>query len=176
MKNYTIIPNEIFEASQLSARAKFLYCILLKFCGKGDSCYPGQTRLATIMGYKDARYIRTIVKELKKSGLISVKRTGYGKTNRYKVSKDLYGNNSSYMKKGKGNESTPHIGSAVPLRNGISVPPNITQEKGKDKNREKSLKALDRCRAELTRKGILATKPPTISENHLLKKKGVASI
>lgn len=158
MKNYTKIPNEIFEDSQLSSRARFLFCVLLKFCGKNDSCFPGQKKLAKILGCSD-RYIRTIINELASAKLINIKRVGFNKSNTYKVSKDLYRNNSSDMLNQKdGNNFSSHLGSAVPLSIGISIPDNSTYIKEKDKNNEKSLRALEKCRVELIKKGVISPK------------------
>jgi len=153
MKNYTKIPNEIFAESQLSIRARFLYCTLLKYCGKNDSCFPGQATLAKVMGFSD-RYVRRIIDELIRAKLVVVKRSGFNKSNTYKVSKDLYRNNGSGPSGTERNYRSSHIGSAVPLHAGADIPTKSTYIKEKDKNYKNSLKAMEKCKQELLRKGF----------------------
>lgn len=147
MKNYTKIPNEILEKSQLSIPARLLFCILLKHCGNKDTCFPGQIRLAYSLGYSE-RHIRNLISELVEAKMVVVKRLGFNKSNTYKVSRDLYRNSGS-----------SHLGSAVPLTNGDTVPNNSTHIKEKDKNYFKNRAKLEKMRRELIKNNtILSSK------------------
>lgn len=139
MKNFTAIPNEIFEESQLSVPARYLLCVLLKYCGQNEWCYPSQKTLGTKLGYS-ARYIRTLLTELILSGLIVKKRTGFNETNTYRVAKD-------FMVERK--QSSFHLGSRNPFNQGAVLPPKNTYIKAKVK------KNMEIMRDKLTKKGIL---------------------
>jgi hypothetical protein len=123
MKNFSIIPNEIFEPNQLSGPAKLLYCVLLKYCGKDDWCFPGQLRLSANLGVS-VRYLRDLSNELIIAGLVYKTRRGYNQSNSYKVSKHL-----QIHKAG----SAYQVSSIVPLHNGSLVPTKSTYIKGKGK-------------------------------------------
>jgi len=125
MKNYTLIHNEIFEESQLSISAKYLYCVLLKACGQKEWCFPSQKTLGMILG-RSEKQIRFYLKELELAGIIFKKRTGFNKTNTYKVSKDLLIEEDEL-------KITHHIGSRFPIHTDQGFPPNNTYIKVKDK-------------------------------------------
>lgn len=141
MKNFTVIRNEILEESQLTVPARYLLCVLLRHSGQKEWCYPSQKTLGKNLGYTP-RYIRKLLKELEKYGLVVRKRKGFNKSNNYKVAKE-------YMFDRK--QSSPHIGSKFPLNQGITLPPNNTYIKGKDK------KSIQTMREALESKGILRT-------------------
>jgi len=142
MKGYTKIPNQIFTASQLSINARFLYCILLKYCGKDDYCYPSQKTLAIDIVLSE-RHVRNILKELIIAGLIVSIRRGWNRSNTYKVSKFLkterYGGSCL-------------IGSQIPLHQGKRLPPKSTYIKAKGKT---SIKGLNQVKDVLLKKGLL---------------------
>lgn len=142
MLGYTIVRNEIFESSQLSIPSRYLYCLLLKFCGARDWCFPGQTLLATILGCTE-RHIRTLLDELIVAGLIIKTRSGWNRPNTYKVTKDL-----KLDRKG----TSYHLGSELPLHRDSAIPPNNTYVKGKD---NKNLKGLESMRLILIKKNLL---------------------
>lgn len=121
MKNYTKIPNEMLNQSQLSIPARYLYCVLVKHCGQNETCYPGQERLGKTLGITP-RHIRHLLNELLLNGLILKKRTGYNKPNTYTVTKDLitYRKGASY-----------HVGNKFPFQRGTTTPANSTYRKGK---------------------------------------------
>jgi hypothetical protein len=163
MKNFTIIPNQTFEQTQLSVPARYLYCVLLKFCGKGDFCFPSQITLGKILGYSD-KHIRTLLDELIESRLVSKKRRGWNRSNTYYVVKLLdteriptSDTNKKSISPPIQTSSIPQLGSTVPIHNETPVPPINTYLKGKDKN---SLKGLERMREALISKGIV--KPTTL--------------
>ena len=144
MEDFTVIPNKMLRESQLSIPARYLLCVLIKYCGQKDWCYPSQKTLGKQMGYT-ARYIRDLLKELELNELIKRKRIGFNRTNTYKVTKEF-----KTIRKQGGN----HLGSKVPLNEGTIFPPNSTYTKTKDK------KTMEIMREELTEKGIF--QPSTI--------------
>ena len=142
MKNYTIIPNEVLERSELSIIERYLFCVLLKFCGKDDFCFPSQQTLSQILGISD-RHIRTLLARLEELGLIHKIHHGWNRSNTYFVSKSLSidRNCSSYP-----------IRSMFPLQQGTALPTKNTYLKGKGK---RSLKGLESTRDILIRKGLI---------------------
>ena len=172
MKNFTIIPNQILEQSQLSVSARYLYCVLLKFCGRDDSCYPSQITLGKILGYTN-RYIRTLLAELIKVRLISKKRSGWNRSNTYHVVKLLDTDRiptSDTNSKPLRNSNSYHLGYVDPIHNETVVPPINTYLKGKDKS---SRKGLEKLRKDLVAKGIIpatsiAIKPADESQKELI--------
>lgn len=138
MKNYTIIPNEILDESDLDIPARYLYCVLLRHCGKDDHCYPGQETLGRELGYTD-RQIRNLLNNLLKTGLITKKRTGYNKSNTYHVARTL-------ARERKG--GSYQLGSSIPLHTGNQIPPNNTYRKGKGN------KGFQKFREQAKRLGI----------------------
>ncbi len=141
MKNFTIIPNEILGPSQLSINARYLFCLLRKYCGQKEACFPGQKKLGVDMNLT-SRQVRNLLKELIDSGLISSKRFGWNKANSYTVSKEL-----KIDRKG----ISYHLGSLFPLHDGNTVPPKNTYLKERDK---RSIKGMESLREILVKKGI----------------------
>jgi len=149
MRNFTIIPNQIFEQSQLSVPARYLYCVLLKYCGKNEWCFPSQKTLGGVFGYSD-KHIRTLLNELIEVKLISKKRRGWNRSNTYRVVKLLFTDRiptSALIQ----TPSTPQSGNTVPIHPEPEVPPKSTYLKGKDKN---SVKGRERVRQKLVELGL----------------------
>lgn len=154
MNPYTKVPNLLFEESNLSINSRYLFCVLLKYCGKKDYCFPSQKTLAKVVGCSD-RYVRKLLNELKVAGIIYVKRTGFNKPNTYKVSKDLMriqGSSPNMVSDDKPISS--HIGTPVPLHTASQLPTNSNYIKEKDKNSKNSSKGLESCREQLLKKGF----------------------
>ncbi len=150
MRNYTKILNEIFEPSQLSIRTRYLYCVLLKFCGKDDHCFPGQKKLVEILKCSP-RYIRDLIDELERNEILVKRRSGWNRTNTYTLTKDLTSNRkpaSSPLR----NSVSPQLGPVIPIHQGTPLPPKSTYLKGKDK---RSLKGLEKLRRAMEEKGII---------------------
>lgn len=141
MKNFTIIRNELFGPSQLSIGARYLHCLLLKYCGKDDYCYPSQITLAKDMDISD-RQIRNLLKELIQYGLVFKERRGWNRSNTYKVAKAFILDRT---------KDSFHLGSLFPLHQGDEVPPKSTYLKAKGK---RSIKSLEHIRETLIRKGL----------------------
>ena len=166
MKNYTKIPNEIFEKSQLSISERYLFGLLLKYCGNKDFCYPSQKTLARITTFSE-RYVRKLLKKLEERQIIYIKRTGFNKTNTYKVSKDLM---ITPYTSSDGKSEPCHIGTPVPLYTGTLIPPKNTYTKGKDKINVKNLDGLESARKKLIKKGFDLRKSSIVSYKLIPKK------
>ena len=83
-RGWTGVPNFILESKEISVGAKLTYAMLLKYAREMDECFPGQNRLAEDMG-TTRQSVNAYIGELKRAGLISVKRRGQGKPNLYTV-------------------------------------------------------------------------------------------
>lgn len=142
MKNYTKIPNEVLSENQLSVLARYLYCVLLKHCGKDNRCFPGQKLLASTVGVSD-RQIRRYLSELINEGLITKRRRGWNRTNTYMLSKDL-----DIKRTG----TSCQLGSTFPLHRGNTIPPKSTYLKGKGK---RSIKGFEKFRKQLIERGLI---------------------
>lgn len=140
-RNFTIIPNELLGESQLSIPAKYLQCVLTKYAGQDDYCFPSQETLANDLGVS-TRYIRKLLNELIKNKLISKKRTGFNKSNTYTIVKDYVRNSSS-----------GHIGPAYPVDPGTNVPTKTTYRNNKREKR--SSKGFQKTKDLLIERGIL---------------------
>lgn len=155
MKNFTIIPNEILSPSQLSVQARFLFCVLLRYCGRKNECFPSQITLGEDLGFSD-KYIRTLLKELLDEGLISKRRRGWNKPNTYKVVKYLdtirvpvSNKKRKYTSEPFRKSKYPHSGSPALIHYKPAVPPNNTYVKTKDKRSRKGLEHLRKTMVEL---------------------------
>jgi len=159
MKGYTKIPNNMLIESQLSIPARYLYCVLVRYTGKNEWCYPSQKTLAKDLGCSD-RHIRDLIKELENQGLVLKKRKGYNRANNYKVAKSL----TSDGKSGSSSDkvvTSPQLGSTFPLHQGTTTPPNSTYLIGKDNNTFNQ-KAFDKFRQDLIEKNLIPDKKLTI--------------
>lgn len=79
---FTQVPNVILKSKDLSVGAKLAYAMLLSYAWQNDHCFPGQETLADDMGVSK-RSVVSFIKELDKSGHVSVKRQGLGQVNVY---------------------------------------------------------------------------------------------
>ena len=161
MKNFTVIPNEMLEQSQLSTQARYLFCILKKYCGQNEWCYPNQKTLGKNMGYS-ARYIRDLLKELESNGLIEKRRTGFNKPNNYRVTKEFTRTR---------NYNAGHLGSRMPLNGGMTLPDKSTYTKAKGKRnmeivREKLTENGTIKPSQIVLKGILNDQPNVVLMSH----------
>ncbi|MFA6081221.1 MAG: helix-turn-helix domain-containing protein [Patescibacteria group bacterium] len=132
--------------SCLSIQSRYLYCVLLKYCGRNDSCYPSQMTLGKDLGIS-TRYIRNLVDELIQAGIVFKKRRGFNRPNTYTVAKRL----THEWKKG-----SYHIGNMNPFNKGNLVPVIDIKNiyiKGKDKNN--NLKGFEIYKKNLIEKKII---------------------
>jgi len=81
---FSQVPNFILKDPNLSLGAKVTYAMFLSYAWHNDSCFPGQEKLAADMGMSRSR-VAEFISELSKSGLITIKRRGLGKTNIYTI-------------------------------------------------------------------------------------------
>lgn len=79
---FTQVPNYILRSKNLSVGAKLTYAMLLSYAWQNDFCFPGQETLAEHMGVSK-RSVVTFIKELDKTGFVTVKRQGLNRTNLY---------------------------------------------------------------------------------------------
>jgi len=82
-KGYTLIPNFILYRKDLSGYAKLIYATILSYAwGTAKSAFPGQERLAADCGLGIAT-VKRHIKELIRTGCMTVLRRGQGRTNIY---------------------------------------------------------------------------------------------
>lgn len=109
---------EAIRDPQLKPIEKAILVDLLMYAGTTGDAFPSEETIANDFGYSD-RYIRECLTKLKTSGwLVSWKKRGYSQSNLYKFNKELYfpiGEKST-------NQSSPQIGTPVPVQNGAGVP------------------------------------------------------
>lgn len=94
MINYTKIPNELLNNIDLSVQARYLLCVLLRHCGRKETCFPSQKALAATTRFS-TRYIRKLICELKSLGYIQVRRGGFNKSNVYYIDKTMFADSDS---------------------------------------------------------------------------------
>lgn len=174
MKDFTIIPNDMLRNSQLSVHARYLFCVMLRYCGKSDYCFPSQQTLANDLGYSD-RHVRDLIKELERAGLVVKTRKGYNRANTYTVAKIIQSDRKSVSSLNDGNASktrksdSVQLGTMIPIHQGSTLPPNSIYLKGKDNN-SVSHKGLEKLRKDLIAKGILKDNPLKVSSKVPLNK------
>lgn len=78
---FVLLPNPVLF-SELSDGAVRVYAALAHHAREKEECWPGQARLAGMIGISEAR-IRARLRELADAGLIEIRRPGQGRTNRY---------------------------------------------------------------------------------------------
>ncbi|MHB1505141.1 MAG: helix-turn-helix domain-containing protein [Sulfobacillus sp.] len=81
---FLVTPRTVLHTEGLSHRAKELYTLLFDFAWQSGRAFPGQVRLAAMLGVTD-RSIRTYLAELVAAGLLTVRRRGQGQTNIYQL-------------------------------------------------------------------------------------------
>jgi hypothetical protein len=84
-RGYTVVSNAVLFDPTVSPGAKTTYALLLSFAWQAARAFPGQQRLAKILGVSD-RHVRRYLSELIAKAYIQVKRRGLGKTNLYMIS------------------------------------------------------------------------------------------
>lgn len=78
-KNFTLIPNEVFQAQTLSLKAIGLYAYLRykSYCGHGEIAFPSQKKIMKELKIGSDHTLRKIIIELEESGFLKVKRGSY---------------------------------------------------------------------------------------------------
>lgn len=130
MKDFTQIPNALFRASRLTIQARYLYCVLRKYCWDKETCIPSQITLGEDLGLSP-RQVSKYLHELIHEGLISKTRRGYT-SNKYTVVRD-FGEDDVLVLPYKRTTFTPNrkwgsdrIRSKVPFYSGTTLPRNNT--------------------------------------------------
>ncbi|HNP89616.1 MAG: hypothetical protein BWY24_00166 [Microgenomates group bacterium ADurb.Bin219] len=174
MKDYTLIKNPILRASQLTINARYLLCVLLRYCGKKEYCYPSLKTLGADLGLSP-RQVSVYIDELIDNGLVTKTRTGFDRSNTYKVAKSFIVENEEVVaayKKSASNmdekSDSAHIRSAFPLHSGSELPPNNTYLIVKDNNSYKvNPKTWAKFRTNLEERGIIPKTKPILKKEKL---------
>lgn len=76
VKNFTQVPNEIFQSGRLSAKAIGLYCYLKyrSYFGNGEAYYPSQRRIMRDLNIGSDNTLRSILQELKDHSFLKVRK------------------------------------------------------------------------------------------------------
>lgn len=114
----------IFRTPSISPLQKCILSDLSFYAGIDGEAFPSQQTLANNQGCS-TRQVRNCLVELKRLGIISWKKRGYSKSNRYAFNKELYFRNRDRNRK----FTSAHSGQPVPLQTGNPVPPNVSQER-----------------------------------------------
>lgn len=122
---FTIVPNAVIYNATLSIPARFVYGLLKSFAWRGDNCFPGQRKLAEILGVTD-RSVRSYMAELIDVGLVTSERRGMGESNLYTLSFLTERNSASGL-----------IGTELPDKTGNELPTKKTKEEKKTKYENK---------------------------------------
>ncbi len=143
MKNFTMIPNELLGESQLPLTERYLYCVLLCYCGSDkDYCWPGHDALARSLSITP-RQIRNLLCNLETQGFIKKTRAGWNRTNTYEVAKRLTVDRKS---------GSTVIGNMFPFHHGNEVPSINTYGTKKGK---RSDVGFEKFRESMKEKGIV---------------------
>jgi len=79
---FTMMPNALMKARNITHSAKMLYGFLLLYARQDHECFPGYDTLAADMGITE-KSTRKYMGELEAVGLVRQKRRGLGMTNIY---------------------------------------------------------------------------------------------
>jgi hypothetical protein len=82
--SYTVASNAIMRDPSLSMGARMTYWMLLSYAFQKEECWPGQARLATLIGVTE-KPLRNWIAELEERGLVVSIRRGKGLTNLYRL-------------------------------------------------------------------------------------------
>lgn len=107
----------------ISPSAKTLLVNILLYAGIDGVSFPSQEKLSKDLNLS-SRHIRSLTRELKSSKLLRWRKGGYGKSNQYTVSEELYFRIDNPSRK----SISVNPGSQIPLQNGNPLPTNISQE------------------------------------------------
>jgi transposase-like protein len=81
-RGFVQLPKQVLYARNLSRDAKLLYAILLGYAWQDQRCFPGYQRLCADLDASE-NAVRTWMRELEDTHLISQRRRGQGRTNIY---------------------------------------------------------------------------------------------
>ena len=87
-KNFSQIPNEVFQAKTLSIKAIGLYSYLRfkSYCGNAQMAFPSQKKIMKDLNIGSDNTLRSVIRELENNGFLNVKRGSiYTGNSRYKL-------------------------------------------------------------------------------------------
>ena len=84
-KGFTVVPNTLLMADDISFQAKFMLITLMRYAWGRSDPYPGQQRLMADMGISE-RSVREYSAELVENGYLRKIRRGQGATTVYRIS------------------------------------------------------------------------------------------
>lgn len=108
----------------LSRGAKVVLFDLLLYAGVDGISFPSQETLATNHGFKSSRHVKNLLSELKDAGSISWTRGGYGISNKYSFSEEIYFPNGKDNRK----STSSKLGNTQPVDSGNTIPPKKVSE------------------------------------------------
>lgn len=115
---------EIIRNPFLTPLEKAILTDLLLYAGVDGEAYPSEIQLGRNHNRSD-RHIRTILKSLKKNGLLTGwKQRGFSKSNKYLINSELYFRNDVPIEK----PVSVHSRTALPVQSGSPLPPKVSQE------------------------------------------------
>lgn len=170
MKDFTVIPNLLLRPSKLKINARYLLCVLLRYCRNLEYCFPSQRTLGKDLELS-ARQVSVYLNELIKEGLISKTRTGFNTSNTYKIDKNSIFDTEPVS---TANEPTTkidrkqgsaHIRSVVPFYTGNILLPSNTSLLIKDNNTY-SGDGLEKLRKSLIARGLKYEQQNVLGKNN----------
>lgn len=177
MKDFTLIQNSLLRPSQLTINARYLLCVLLRYCGNKEYCFPSQVTLGEDLGLSP-RQVSVYLKELIHNGLVSKTRSGFNKPNTYKVAKTFTVESQKIIAIDKKCSSdtdkkpdSTHICGTFPLHTGKELPPNNTYLIVKDNNNFNKV-AFEKFKRNLIKKRLIPDRQNILRKNHSKTKAG----
>lgn len=176
MKDFTIIHNPLLRPSRLSINARYLLCVLIRYCGSKDTCYPTQSTLASDLGIS-VRQLTFYLNELIREDLVSKKRTGFNKPNTYTVAKhfdvesEAISQDRKTASKLDRQSTSAHLRSTLPLNTGSHLQHNNTYVIAKDNNGFNKA-SFEKFRKDLIAKKLIHDKQNILRKNDSKTQKG----
>lgn len=119
---------EVISDPSRSRSSRLLIAILLlKYARTNNNAFPSQETLAKDMGLS-SRQIRNLLNELEACGLLTWKRLGFSKSNRYNFNKEVYFRNGTQPISKLRKPSSSLSGNKIPMQNGSVVPSKVIHE------------------------------------------------
>lgn len=109
----------------ISISARLLATDILLYAGKDGQSFPNEETLASNLGFNYSRQVRNLLRELKRQGILSWRRGGFGKSNRYSINKEIYFRIDDTKRKPISSQS----GNTVPIQTGNTVPTKVSHER-----------------------------------------------
>ncbi len=114
----------VWRNPKIPPSAKVILLDLMFYAGINGESFPSQALLAENLGFKNSRQVGNLLKILQMYGLVSWERGGFGRSNRYTFSEQIYFLTDDTDKK----SISPHSGNTAPIQNGNTFPPKVSHE------------------------------------------------